>query len=63
MEFFYRIVIDGIESETECAIILHELSFEDRDVQRNVRSASRLHPRIATSVASIFDLSSRSSPP
>ena len=57
-EVVYRVVHNGKESELECAIILHELSFADRGAQRNVRSAFRLHPRIATSC-----LSSRTSPP
>ena len=36
-------------SDTDCAIILHAFSLGDRGAQRNVRSAFRLHPRIATS--------------
>ena len=52
MEVVYRVVKKGKESELECAIILHEFSLRDRGAQRNVRSAFRLHPRIATSCLS-----------
>ena len=41
-------------SETEYTIILHVLSLGDRGAHKNVRSEFRLHPRIATSEASIF---------
>ena len=49
-------------SETECVIILPGHIVEIEVCQRNVRSGFRLHSRIAGSEASIFYMSSRSSP-
>ena len=53
-EFVYRVDNNGKKSETECAIILRGLSLEFEVCERNVRSRSRLHPRIAISEASIL---------